>query len=77
MMERTDILPAMDLIWTGGWRYWRVTKMCRGPRFGGVMVTIVLIVEEEGGVVRKGRGWHQGGQGARRCIPCQDRIQWH
>ena len=61
MMERTDVLPAMDLIWSGGWRYGRVTEMCRGPRVRGVMVTIVLIVKEEVGVLRKGRGWHQGG----------------
>ena len=76
MMERTDVLPAFDIICRRGWRYGRVTEMCREPRLRGVMVTIILIVKEEVGVVRKGRGWHQGGQGAGRCIPCQDRIQW-
>ena len=39
------------------------------------MVTVVLIVEEEGGVVRQGRGGHQGRQGAGLRVPGHVRIQ--
>ena len=39
------------------------------------MVPVVLIVEEEGGVVRQGRGGHQGRQGAGLRGPGHVRIQ--
>ena len=51
--------------------------MCWRPRGRGVMVIIVLIMKEEGGVVRQGRGGHQRGQSAGLGEPGQDRIQRH
>ena len=76
-MERTDVLPTVDFILTGYWMYGRVAEVCWGPRGRGVAVIIVLIVEEEVGVVRQGRGRRQGGQGARLGVPGQDGIQRH
>ena len=78
-MERTDVLSTVDFILLGDWMwiYGRVAKVCWGPRVGGVVVIIVLIVEEEVGVVRQGRGRRQGGQGAGLSVPGQDGIQRH
>ena len=76
-MERTDVLPTVDFILMRDWMYGRVSEVCWGTRGRGVVVIVVLIMEEEVGVVRQGRGRRQGGQGARLHVPGQDGIQRH